>query len=85
MYPWLWRHLPGGTALKVVQAVVLVAAVVVLLMAVIFPWAETTLPFLQVTVDQSPAPSAPASLAPASPTPGSPTPGSPVGSPTSRR
>ena len=75
MYPWLWRHLPGGTPWKVVSAIVLVAAVIVLLMAVIFPWAETTLP------DQSATPSAPASLAPASPQ-ASPT--SPA-SPTSRR
>jgi hypothetical protein len=72
MYSWLWRHLPGGTPWKVVAAVVLVAAVVVLLMAVVFPWAESHLPFLQVTVDQPAAPSAPASLAPASP-PASPT------------
>ena len=81
MYPWLWRHLPGGTPWKAVSAIVLVAAVIVLLMAVIFPWAETTLPFLQVTVDQSATPSAPASLAPASPQA---SPASPA-SPTSRR
>lgn len=51
MYGWIWRHLPGSTALKVVQAVVLVAAVVALLLFVVFPWVEPRLPFNDVTVD----------------------------------
>ncbi len=51
MYGWLWRHLPGPTAAKVIECVILVLAVVALLLFVVFPWAESNLPFLQVTVD----------------------------------
>ena len=50
MYSWIWRHLPGGTAVKAAQAVVLVAAVVALLLFVVFPWVEPRLPFTDVTV-----------------------------------
>ncbi|WP_166518204.1 hypothetical protein [Candidatus Blastococcus massiliensis] len=51
MYGWIWRHLPGGTALKTAQALVLVAVVVALLLFVVFPWVEPRLPFNEVTVD----------------------------------
>lgn len=51
MYGWIWRRLPGGTALKAAQAAVLVLAVVALLLFVVFPWAEPHLPFNDVTVD----------------------------------
>ena len=34
MYTWIWRHLPGGTAVKAVQALVLVLAVCALLLFV---------------------------------------------------
>ena len=50
MYAWIWRHLPGGTALRTVCAVLLLAAVVALLMLVVFPWAEPRVPFSDVTV-----------------------------------
>ncbi|SHE64333.1 hypothetical protein [Streptoalloteichus hindustanus] len=49
MYGWIWRRLPGSRALKVVQALVLVLAVVALLLFVVFPWVEPMLPFNQVT------------------------------------
>ncbi|MFC7342518.1 hypothetical protein [Saccharopolyspora griseoalba] len=49
MYAWLWRHLPGPFPAKLLQAVVLVAAVVALLLFVVFPWAEPLLPFDEVT------------------------------------
>jgi hypothetical protein len=52
MYPWIWRHLPGPVLARLVQAAVLVAAVVALLFTVVFPWAEQSLPFLHVTVDE---------------------------------
>ena len=51
MYGWIWRHLPGGTAIKTVTALVLVLAVVALLLFVVFPWVEPHLPFNDVTVD----------------------------------
>ncbi|MPZ66001.1 MAG: hypothetical protein GEU83_10940 [Pseudonocardiaceae bacterium] len=44
MYGWIWRQLPGATAVKVVEALLL-AAVVALLLFVVFPWAEPLLPF----------------------------------------
>lgn len=50
MYAWIWRHLPGGAALRTVQALVLVLAVVALLLLVVFPWLEPRLPFTSVTV-----------------------------------
>jgi hypothetical protein len=49
VYAWIWRHLPGPTAAKVVEALVLVLGVVALLMLVVFPWVEPLLPFNQVT------------------------------------
>lgn len=50
MYGWIWRHLPGPVAVRVVIAGVLIAAVVALLMFVVFPWLEPKLPFNQVSV-----------------------------------
>ena len=50
MYGWIWRHLPGGTGLKAVQALVLLVAVCALLLFVVFPWVEPRLPFNDVTV-----------------------------------
>ena len=49
MYGWIWRHLPGSTPVKVVEAVLLVAAVVAVLLFAVFPWLEPMLPFNDVT------------------------------------
>lgn len=49
MYAWIWRQLPGPPAAKLVQALVLVVAVVVLLLFVVFPSVEPLLPFDEVT------------------------------------
>lgn len=49
MYGWIWRQLPGPFALKLVEAVVIVAAIVAVLFFVVFPWAEPRLPFNDVT------------------------------------
>jgi hypothetical protein len=49
MYGWIWRHLPGSFAAKVLQTVLLTVAVVALLLFVVFPWAEPHLPFNAVT------------------------------------
>ncbi len=49
MYSWIWRHLPGTPALRVLQALILVVAVVALLLYVVFPWVEPRLPFNSVT------------------------------------
>ena len=50
MYVWLWRHLPGPIAAKLMQSLLLFAAISALLMFVIFPWIEPKLPISQVTV-----------------------------------
>lgn len=49
MYSWIWRQLPGSRAVKAVELLLLITAVVALLMLVVFPWAEPRLPFNQVT------------------------------------
>jgi hypothetical protein len=49
MYSWIWRHFPGSRLAKVLQALVLIAAVLTLLMLVVFPWVEPQLPFNAVT------------------------------------
>jgi hypothetical protein len=50
MYAWIWRHLPGGTASRVLIAALLVLAVCALLLFVVFPWVDPHLPFNDVTV-----------------------------------
>jgi hypothetical protein len=52
MYPWIWRHLPGPWPVRLLLALVLAAGVVLLLFTTVFPWAEQSLPFLDVTVDE---------------------------------
>ena len=52
MYAWIWRHLPGPLPFRIVLALAIVAAVVLLLFTRVFPWAEQSLPFLKVTVDE---------------------------------
>lgn len=51
MYAWIWRHLPGPTAIRVGFAAVLVVGAVALLMFVVFPWLEPVLPFNNVTTE----------------------------------
>ena len=50
MYIWIWRHLPGPLAVKLVQTLLLLLAVTALLLFVVFPWIEPHLPINQVTV-----------------------------------
>jgi hypothetical protein len=52
MYGWIWRHLPGPFAVRLVLALALAAGTVALLMFVVFPWAEPLLPFNNVTTSQ---------------------------------
>ena len=54
MYAWMWRKLPGPWPVKVLEALVAFAAVVLLLFTVVFPWVEPRLPFYAVTVDDTP-------------------------------
>jgi hypothetical protein len=50
VYGWIWRHLPGPTWARVLEALVLFLAVVALLFFVVFPWIEPILPFDRVQV-----------------------------------
>ncbi|MGH3794280.1 MAG: hypothetical protein ACRDSP_05270 [Pseudonocardiaceae bacterium] len=49
MYSWIWRHLPGSRGVKMAEALLLFIVVVALLMFVLFPWADSRLPFNNVT------------------------------------
>jgi hypothetical protein len=51
MYLWIWRRLPGGVPGKLVGSLVLLAAFVVVLFLVVFPFAGPKLPFNHVTID----------------------------------
>jgi hypothetical protein len=44
VYGWIWRRLPGSTALRVLQALLLIALVSALLLFVVFPYLEPRLP-----------------------------------------
>jgi hypothetical protein len=50
VYAWIWRRIPGPLPVRLLLALALVGAVVVLLFTTVFPWAEDALPFLDVTV-----------------------------------
>ncbi|MFC5751762.1 hypothetical protein [Actinomadura rugatobispora] len=51
MYAWIWHRLPGARPVKIVEAVLLAAAVLALLWFVVFPLLGPLLPFDDVTVD----------------------------------
>lgn len=55
MYSWVWRHLPGPTAVRVVIALLIFVAFVAVLFLWVFPWMEPRLPFTDVTVGESAA------------------------------
>lgn len=50
MYVWIWRHLPGPLAVRLLLALLLLAVVVAVLFLVVFPWVEPQLPWNDVTV-----------------------------------
>lgn len=52
MYGWIWRQLPGPLAARLVQCLLLLAAVVALLFLVVFPRVERLLPYTDVTVNR---------------------------------
>jgi hypothetical protein len=52
MYAWLWRHLPGPLAVRILLAVVLACGVVALLFFVVFPVVSPLVPFNNVTTGQ---------------------------------
>lgn len=57
IFPFVWRILPGPVVLKVLELLVLIAAVVWVLFTFVYPWiASDILPPPDGTVDVSPTP-----------------------------
>ncbi len=44
MYGWLWRHLPGGSPVRVATIAIIAALTLAALWLAVFPWAATHLP-----------------------------------------
>jgi len=53
MYGWIWRKLPGPTAVRVLLALILILAVVAVLFVWVFPAVEPLVPFNEQTVGDS--------------------------------
>jgi hypothetical protein len=51
MYAALWRWLPGGLALKLIQVTLILVIVVVVLFEWVFPWVAQTFLSEQSTVE----------------------------------
>jgi hypothetical protein len=51
MYAALWRFLPGGKALKLIQLIVIIGVVVLALFEWVFPWIAQTFLSEQSTVE----------------------------------
>jgi len=43
MYSWIWRKLPGNTLFKIIQCLVLVAAILTVFYFWFFPWLDSVL------------------------------------------
>lgn len=52
MYGWLWRHLPGPTLVRVLIALVLLAAVVAVCFTWLYPAIAPHMPFNETTVGE---------------------------------
>ena len=44
MYGWIWRHLPGPFPVRLLTALLLLSAVLIVLFGVVFPLVEAALP-----------------------------------------
>jgi hypothetical protein len=53
MYAWIWNHLPGPTAVRLILCLIALGMVVAVLFTTVFPWLEPRLPFTDVTVESS--------------------------------
>jgi hypothetical protein len=51
MYAALWRVLPGGLILKLIQLTIIIAIVVLVLFELVFPWIAQTFLAEQSTVE----------------------------------
>ncbi|GAB3656163.1 hypothetical protein GCM10027589_15670 [Actinocorallia lasiicapitis] len=54
MYPWIWRHLPGGSpAAKAAVAVVVIGVLMLALWYFAFPWLEPRIQFDHGTLNDA--------------------------------
>lgn len=53
MYAWIFRNLPGPLGVKILLAAMLLAAVLLLLMELVFPWVDQYSPLNDSTIDDS--------------------------------
>jgi hypothetical protein len=51
LYAWIWRRLPGPTAVRLLLALLLFAVAVFALFEYVFPWLDPQLPWNDVTVE----------------------------------
>lgn len=57
MYSWIFRHLPGPTWLRVIEALIIIAAIAYALLEWGFPWVHENFNLIDNTVGEStPAP-----------------------------
>jgi len=52
MYGALWRILPGPVWLRIIEALILAAAVLAVLVLWVFPWVQELIPTPDVTVNR---------------------------------
>jgi hypothetical protein len=45
MYAWIWRHLPGSSAVKAALAALLIVIAATVLWYAVFPWVEPKIRF----------------------------------------
>ncbi|GAA1176390.1 MULTISPECIES: hypothetical protein [Nesterenkonia] len=50
MYAWIFRHLPGPLWMRIILTLALLAAAVLLLMEVVFPWVDQYSPLNDSTI-----------------------------------
>ncbi|APT85693.1 hypothetical protein [Corynebacterium aquilae] len=50
MYAFIWNHLPGPVIVKAILALAILAAIFYLLMAYVFPYVSTLMPYNDVAV-----------------------------------
>ena len=51
MYVWMWRHLPGPLAVRLLLTLVIAFGVLYLLFEHVFPWVDPRLPFNKVELN----------------------------------
>ncbi|MDO5728429.1 MAG: hypothetical protein Q4P71_02240 [Actinomycetaceae bacterium] len=51
MYAWIFRHLPGPTWLKVIEALIIIGFIVYGLLEFGFPWIQENFDLVDNTVD----------------------------------